>query len=276
MSGRLVLATDLDGTMAHGGAAARERLVALLREDFDARLVYVTGRTPETTRELARRTGLPRPDVLIADVGTSVLEGLGPGRIDSIEAELERSWPGGEIVRERLARLGAELAEQELRAPRRVSYWIEAVRRMRDRTAPDDDVFAARMPGDPSLGEAATRTARDVATRAAGVLHDLTVDVLVSANVYLDVLPRGVDKGTTLQRVLRWLDASGDDCIVAGDSLNDLALFRTGMRGIVVANCEPALREHVRSMAHVYLTRAEGVAGVLEGVLHHNAARRSS
>lgn len=274
MSGRLALATDLDGTMAHGVAATREHLVALLREDLDARLIYVTGRTPEATRELARRMDLPRPDVLIADVGTSVLEGFGPDVIESVEAELARTWPGGAIVRERLAPLATELAEQDLHAARRVSYWIEPVRRMRDGTAPGDDVFAASMPGDPSLGEQATRKARDVAARATGALHDLGVDVLVSANIYLDVLPRGVDKGTTLKRVLRWLDIAADDCIVAGDSLNDLALFRTGMRGIAVANCEPALREYVRSMAHVYLARAEGVEGVLEGVLHHCTARR--
>ncbi|HEX2207474.1 MAG TPA: HAD family hydrolase [Longimicrobium sp.] len=95
------------------------------------------------------------------------------------------------------------------------------------------------------------------------------MDVVLSANVFLDVLPRGVNKGTTLRRVLRWMGGGEGACVVAGDSLNDLALFETGLRGIVVGNCEPALRARVAPMDHVYPARGEGAAGVLEGLRHH-------
>ncbi|MBW3534283.1 MAG: HAD family hydrolase [Gemmatimonadetes bacterium] len=284
---RLVLATDLDGTMAHGDAGARSRLVALLRSRPEAVLIYVTGRSVEATAELAQRVELPEPEVLIADVGTSVLRGFGPARVTSIETELERGWPGVDAVRDRLGVLEKELTPQDVRAPRRVSYWVEPVRRMRTAAsgdAPGDasgaasgdatddasaDAFAARPPGDPSLGTDAAELADAVARRAASALEGMEVDVLLSANVFLDVLPRGVDKGSTLRRVLAWLGAEEDDCVVAGDSLNDLALFQTGMRGIVVGNCEPALRERVAGMERVYQARGEGVAGVLEGLRHH-------
>ena len=111
----------------------------------------------------------------------------------------------------------------------------------------------------------ATRVARE----AAAALDGLDVDVLVSANVFLDVLPHGVNKGSTLRRVLEWLDVDDDDCIVAGDSLNDLALFETGLRGIVVGNCEPALLKHTRSLDRIYHADRPGAAGVLEGLRHH-------
>ncbi|MGH7503998.1 MAG: HAD family hydrolase, partial [Longimicrobiales bacterium] len=111
--------------------------------------------------------------------------------------------------------------------------------------------------------------ARDVAERVAVALAGLEVDVVVSANVFLDVLPRGVNKGTTLRRVLRWLGAADEACIVAGDSLNDLALFETGLRGIAVGNCEPALRRRVAGMQRIYQATAHGVDGVLEGLRHH-------
>jgi hydroxymethylpyrimidine pyrophosphatase-like HAD family hydrolase len=90
MCGPVILATDLDGTFAHGTTADRERLVSLLQAQAEATLIYVTGRTPDAARELAARTPLPEPDLLIADVGTSVLRGLGPGRVTDIEAELGR------------------------------------------------------------------------------------------------------------------------------------------------------------------------------------------
>lgn len=262
-----VLATDLDGTLAHGSDAARDRLMEALRAAGDATLIYVTGRSPAAARSLTAATPLPEPDVLIADVGTSVLRGLGPERVEEIEAELDRRWPGAEAVRERLAGLDA-LVEQEVLAPRRVSYWIEPVRQSAEPVS-GADPYAARPPADPTLGAEAEALARRVADAAADRLDGLGVDVVVSANVFLDVLPGGVDKGSTLRRVLSWLGAGEEACVVAGDSLNDLALFETGLRGIVVGNCEPALRRRVAELEWVYQARGEGATGVLEGLRYH-------
>jgi hydroxymethylpyrimidine pyrophosphatase-like HAD family hydrolase len=131
------------------------------------------------------------------------------------------------------------------------------------------DPFAAHAPEDAALGAEAERVAGDVARRAEVLLGDLDVDVLVSANVFLDVLPRGVNKGSTLRRVLDWLAVDEAACVVAGDSLNDLALFEAGLRGIAVGNCEPALRRRVARLPHIYQASAHGVDGVLEGLRYH-------
>lgn len=267
-----VLATDLDGTLAHGSAAARNRLIEALRSVGDATLIYVTGRSPAAVESLTATTPLPEPDVLIADVGTSVLRRLGPGRVEAVEAELDRLWPGADRVRERLADLES-LSEQDVMAPRRVSYWIEPVRRMGEAAdtahGSGADPYGARSPEDPTLGPEAETLARKEAERASGRLEGLAVDVVVSANVFLDVLPRGVDKGTTLRRVLAWLEVGEGACVVAGDSLNDLALFETGLRGVVVGNCEPALRRRVADLESVYQATGEGVVGILEGLRYH-------
>ncbi|HSJ32020.1 MAG TPA: HAD-IIB family hydrolase [Longimicrobiales bacterium] len=270
MSGRLVLATDLDGTMAHGAESARREVVAAVRATPDARLIYVTGRTPGSARSLLGRSALPEPDILIADVGTSVLHGAGPARVREIEAEMDTVWPGADAVRDRLASVGA-LTAQEVDSPRRVAYWIEPVR-VRRSTTPSQDPFAARPPDDASFDRESHDIALNVAGEAAAALEDLDVDVLVSANVFLDVLPRGVNKGSTLRRVLRWVGVEESDCVVAGDSLNDLALFETGLRGIVVGNCEPALLQRIATMEQVYQARGIGAEGVLEGLRHYGHA----
>lgn len=272
MSRRLILATDLDGTMAHGSQAARGEIVAAVRAAPDARLIYATGRTPGSARGLLSETALPDPDVLIADVGTSVLHGAGPDRVTEIESELDAVWPGADVVRDRLASLPV-LTAQDVDSLRRVAYWIEPVRARRAAAAsPDSDPFAARAPDDSSFDQESGTLAMHAARAAAAALEDLGVDVVVSANVFLDVLPRGVNKGSTLRRVLRWMGADESDCVVAGDSLNDLALFETGLRGIVVGNCEPALLERVANMERVYQARGIGAAGVLEGLRHYGHA----
>lgn len=265
VSVRHVLASDLDGTLADGSDDARRELIEWLQARDDARLVYVTGRAPSSARELMARADLPAPDVLIADVGTTVLEGPLLEPLEAIESEIERDWPGADVIRERLSPM-TSLTLQEVAAPRRVSWWIEPVRQQR---ASGDDPFAARSPDDASMQADARRIASEVGAEAAERLAPLNVDVLVSANVFLDVLPRGVNKGSTLLRVLEWMGAERESCVVAGDSLNDLALFATGLRGIVVGNCEPALAERVNGMAQVYRATETGAGGVLEGLRHH-------
>lgn len=233
----LILATDLDGTFAGGTAEDRERLQRALRELAGTLLIYVTGRSVPAAREIIRDAPLPRPDYLIADVGTSFRGGPELEPVAEIESEIEAVWPGQEAVRERMLGV-AGLEEQEIDAERRVSYWIR----------------------DGGMDEAIAR--------AAEALTGLEVDLVASADVYLDVLPRGVNKGSTLRRVLRWLDRGDVDVVVAGDTLNDLALFETGLCGVVVGNCEPGLLERVQGREHLFLASGHGAAGILEGLRH--------
>ncbi len=64
-------------------------------------------------------------------------------------------------------------------------------------------------------------------------------DVVVSDNRYLDVLPPGVNKGSTLLALLEWLEIGHGSVVTAGDTLNDLAMFETGLKGVMVGNAEP-------------------------------------
>src|SRR5690606_10144297 len=98
----LILATDLDGTFAGGKPEERRELQAALRALPGARLIYVTGRTVEATRELMEEAGLPRPDLLVADVGTTVVGGEDFAPVPEVEAALDEAWPGAEPVRRRL------------------------------------------------------------------------------------------------------------------------------------------------------------------------------
>ena len=77
-----------------------------------------------------------------------------------------------------------------------------------------------------------------------------------------------MNKGSTLLDLLSWLDVEAGRVVTAGDTLNDLAMFETGLRGVMVANAEPALRRHLPRLPSTYLARAQGCAGIVEG-LHH-------
>jgi glucosylglycerol-phosphate synthase len=232
---QLTLATDLDGTFAHGSPAVRHALIQALTDAPDTCLLYVTGRSTEAWQHLATAAGLPTPDVAITDVGTEVADGRTGTPLAAFDHPIA-DWPGRGEVRGRLADL--PLVEQPLAARWRVSYEFQ-------------NGYAA-----------------DVVATARQRLLDLAVDVLPSADTYLDILPRGINKGTTLLRVLAHLGRPHERVVVAGDSLNDLALFESGLKGIVVGNAEPGLRTAVAGLTGLYFAAAEGVEGIVEGLNH--------
>ena len=165
--------------------------------------------------------------------------------VSALEREIEARWPGGDVVRARLEGLDI-VVEQPLDVRRRVSYWLAA--------------------------GAAMETAL---ARIAERLEGLEVEVIGSADTYIDVLPGGVDKGRRCAGCWRG-SAAEHDVVVAGDTLNDLALFETGLRGVVVGNCEPGLLERVAGRAHVYVAAGHGAAGILEGLGHFGFIRETS
>ena len=92
----LVLATDLDGTFLGGSEASRARLYEWIEKNRDSvGLVFVTGRDPGFIHTLTREGGVPRPDYVVGDVGTTIASVgadhlLSP--IDVLEAEIVENW----------------------------------------------------------------------------------------------------------------------------------------------------------------------------------------
>ena len=65
------------------------------------------------------------------------------------------------------------------------------------------------------------------------------VSYAIGWTAWLDIAPQGVDKGTALELVRRWLDVPPDRVLVMGDGRNDLGMFRwaleKGGRAIAMA-----------------------------------------
>jgi HAD superfamily hydrolase (TIGR01484 family) len=234
---RYILATDLDGTFAGGTAEARAHLQGTLAANPGAILLYVTGRSVPAFRELQGEVGLPAPDLLIADVGTTVVQGEAYEPVREIHDWIESRWPGHDEVRARLEGTPG-IEEQDIVMERRLSFWL--------REGPLERAMV-------EMGER---------------LQGLDVDLVGSADTYIDVLPAGVNKGSTLRRVIDWLGHQHHHVVVAGDTLNDLALLTAGYRGIAVGNAEPLLVERLRGEETVYFAQGHGAEGILEGLRH--------
>lgn len=226
-----ILATDLDGTFLGGSPSEQARLHDWIQAHrSEIVLIYVSGRSLSAMADVLE--GLPvQPDHIISDVGTAAYAGKSRERLPELENWLDTNWPADATSRiRRILQAHPHLREQPLFEGRRFSCFYSDAR---------------------------------LASEAKKELESAGFDVLMSAGRFFDVLPHGVQKGSTLLRMLDTLGLSGKQVLVAGDTLNDLSLFRTGLRGVVVANREPALAAAVQGLPNVMHSTREGAAGVL-------------
>ncbi|MGA8009901.1 MAG: HAD family hydrolase [Thiomonas sp.] len=229
-----ILATDLDGTFLGGDAAQRAALydwIAHHRDDVV--LIFVSGRGLDFMRQLASELPV-QPDHVIGDVGTSVATGPDFASLPMLDDWLDSCWPrDAQEQIDQIVRRHSGLEPQPHHGGRRRSFFY-------------------RNP--------------EPAQQAASHLRALGFDTLMSDNQYFDVLPRGVQKGSTLLRTLAALGLPEHRTLVAGDTLNDLSMFQTGLTGVAVSNRETALDHAITPHKNVYRSAQPGAAGVLDAL----------
>ena len=237
-----VLATDLDGTFLGGSQEDRLSLYRWIEDNrADVGLIFVSGRDLPFIEQLCDTTPVPWPDFVIGDVGTTIAHVRTESDQDNrrihplgdLESEIAAKWrDSGDAVRKALADAPG-LSPQETPFRYRMSYHY------------DPETY------DPA---------------AEAIIRDLGLDVLISDDRFLDVLPKGVSKGPTLKRLIHWLGHDEGRILVAGDTMNDLSLFETGLKGVAVGNSEPALMAELADKPHVFRATGHGCAGIYEAI----------
>jgi glucosylglycerol-phosphate synthase len=228
----MLLATDLDGTLLAGDHKLRRQLYKLLELHPDFKLAYVTGRGLESVLPLLSDPLLPQPEYIICDVGATVVDGETQQAIQPLQSNIDQRWPGEQAVAAAMAPF-TQLKRQEVPQQRRCSYHAK-----KDSLSPEIDRVAA----------------------------GLDCDVIYSADWYLDILPRGVNKGSTIRALVEHLSIDPASVLVAGDTLNDLSMFEQGFKGVCVGRSEPALVESTKNHSNVMHAEKTGCGGILEAL----------
>ncbi|MEL6549569.1 MAG: HAD-IIB family hydrolase [Pseudomonadota bacterium] len=234
----LVLATDLDGTFLGGTDEDRKKLYQFIESNRSrVGLIFVTGRDPGFINDLVRKRGVPKPDYVVADVGTTIAEmgddfHLRP--IDALEAEISEKWNEANARVQAALHHTSGLKLQSTGFRFRVSY----------------DMDPGRFD-----------------SKALDIVADLGLDALVSDDRFFDVLPKDVSKGPSLLRLLSHLEVRNERVLVAGDTLNDLSMLSLGLPAVAVGGSEPALIKELEGESHVHIAEGIGVAGIAEAII---------
>lgn len=91
------------------------------------------------------------------------------------------------------------------------------------------------------------------------------VDVYRSAPHYLELVPLGVDKGSTIQRLINTLEHTREELIACGDQDNDISMIRLAGMGVAMSNAAA----EVKTAADIVAPSCDddGVAQIIERYL---------
>lgn len=236
-SAEWMVVCDLDGTLLGRTDATKRFRDWWNSRVFSRRLVYASGRRYDSVADSIEQFELPKPDAVVADVGSDVR--IFPSGIPLLEWS-SRWWSTWEIDGVRAALDGQpELEPQptDCQTPFKRSYFV-------------------RNPHPDWLSRTKFRL-RESRLRA---------ELIYSSNRDLDVLPAGVNKGSAAEFLAQKWKVPPTRVLVAGDSGNDLSMFVHGFRGIVVENAQTELRDIVGP--NVYRSANGYADGVIEGLMY--------
>ncbi|MDX1428851.1 MAG: HAD-IIB family hydrolase [Rhodothermales bacterium] len=228
-STRGLLVTDVDDTLI-GDDESLATFVHFAERAPDFRYVLNSSRPIRSVIGTLRGLAVTlRPAGIIGAMGTEIVLG------DTVDEDWQQRFSSWDrtIVDRIMYELGAKAHDDEYQTPYKASY---SVPREHQPAAID----AIRQAGQPYR-------------------------IVSSGITDFDVLPEGAGKGAATLRCVKLLGSTIDDLVVAGDSANDLDLFRVSHKGIVVGNARPELRDQVNGSS-IYHATNSFAAGILEGL----------
>lgn len=235
-----ILATDLDGTFLHGSAQQRNAFYTFLQQHREhICTIFVTGRTVELIKDLYQYDNFDFiPNYIIADHGTIIVHGGNFEPLHFLQSQVIIEWEKlDHHLLYKLLDSEPSIVKQPFHPPYRHAYYYQCELR-KDKLIPQ--------------------------------IEELGFECIASSGVYLDILPKGYNKGTTLVHLLDHLQVEYSNVVTAGDSLNDLPLFKTGLASIAVGNSEKDLISKISKMSNVYISQHDGVLGIIDGLANYH------
>lgn len=262
---RFLLCTDLDRTLIPNGThpespQARRQFRRLVSRE-EVTLAYVTGRSRELIAQAISEFGLPQPDFVIADVGTTIYQSASSGwrRWQEWDARIAPDWHGA--THQELYRLlgvfpALRPQEQARQSRHKLSFHVPV------------ETDAGRL-----------KAEIDLRLNHAGIRANLvwSIDQIAQTGL-LDVLPASAGKLHAIRFLMMCKGFAAANTVFAGDSGNDLEVLISDIPSVLVANADHELKTRIAETGKGSCYLAGGgylgmngnySAGVLEGVAHH-------
>ena len=234
-----LLITDLDNTLT-GDPEALAEFVELMRSAHHVGFGIETGRRLDDALRLVKELDLPTPDLFGTSVGTELYYGQGLTPDRSWRKQIDYHWKPDEVRRVLEGLSGLYPQDEHEQSDFKISYELDAA------VAPRVSVIRRKL-------------------REAG----LRVKVILSLDMYLDVVPVRGGGDMSMRHLLYKWGFSPDHVLVAGDSGNDEGMLKGHTLGVVVGNYSREL-EKLRGLPRIYFAKGRHARGILEGIRYYD------
>ncbi|NDP28156.1 MAG: HAD-IIB family hydrolase [Flavobacterium sp.] len=238
-----LLVTDIDGTLIEPklkNPGLKELKTYLLNRSRKMAFALASGRNLELVKKVIEEEQLPVPDFIICSVGTEIYYTNGSDYV------LDKGWAtflAGRWKREDIAfRLQnipwLKMQEEAAQNPFKISYYYDIEKYNYQQLV---DV----------LGKGWYK-----------------VNIIPSHGKYIDFLPKRASKGNAIKFLGHKWAIPLSKVIAAGDSGNDIDMFRSSIKAIVVGNRSVELADY-QTTKNIYVAKNSASSGILEGLNHY-------
>ncbi|MEP6806895.1 MAG: HAD-IIB family hydrolase [Flavobacterium sp.] len=235
--------SDIDGTLIEpklNNPGLLELKEHLNNRSDKMAFALASGRNLALVKKVIEEEQFPIPDFIICSVGTEIYYTNGKDYIlDKGWAKfLAGRWKRDDIVNRLKAIPWMRMQEDEAQNPYKISYYYEK------ENYDYDQLIAA-------LG--------------AGWYK---INIIPSHGEFLDFIPKRASKGNAIKFLCRKWSIPLTNVIAAGDSGNDIDMFRGAIKGIIVGNRSVELAEYETTKS-IYVAKSSASSGILEGLKHY-------
>lgn len=228
-----ILATDLDRTLIPNGKQKYDSSLSLFKhlvKQNKIKLIYVTGRNLKLTNEAIKNYYLPKPDYLIANVGSRIYKYKNKKLITDKKwfnylNKKTKTWDIKKFKKILKEVPGLKIQEKEKQDKYKLSYYVNL------------------------------KKEKDILKKIKLDLGKISQDVkIIYSHDYpkkrglLDILPKNATKIGAINFLVKELKIPKENIICAGDSGNDLQMLTSDYKTIIVKNANKKLKREIKKI----------------------------
>jgi sucrose-phosphate synthase len=238
-----LLVSDIDGTLIEPklNNPGLEDLKKYLANRTDKMaFAMASGRNLSLVKQIIEEEQFPLPDFIICSVGTEIYYTNGKDFIldKGWATFLAGRWKREDIVNRLKEIPWMQLQEEEAQNPFKISYYYEE-----------------------------GKYDREELIKALGTGW-YKVNIIPSHGKFIDFIPKRASKGNAIKFLCRKWSIPLANVVAAGDSGNDIDMFRAPIKGIIVGNRSLELAEY-QTTKNIFVAKSAASAGILEGLKHY-------
>lgn len=234
-----LIVSDMDGTLVDSDHQINDEFWEILKKLKEKEIKFIVASGRQYANLFDKFEGHQEDIIFISENGAYAVEKgielfssvLDRNKVNEF-IELGRKIPTSATILS--GKRAAYIESKDERAFREASVGVKGLKLVEDLTKVEDDILKVAVFESESSYDNLYHQYK---------IFDETHTVVVSGKYWLDLMNKGVNKGTTLEKIQEKLGIKRDETAVFGDYLNDLEMFKRAKIAFAMENSHEELKK---------------------------------